>query len=115
MGVRAEAIDIIKLYTEGDAFQWNAFLDQCVRRQDIKTLADVYRRLQMGMTDTSKMNMNAPKVIDVFIRWQRSIEKTIEQIWWQKFPLPPVGHLDYKPLKTKRRNELEHFLAKMRF
>lgn len=85
------------------------FLHNARVQQDISGLADVLRRLQMGMNNLVIQKLNTDKVGELFLRLQRSIENTIREIHREKNPAN--GLLD----KRMKRNELELYFQKSRF
>jgi hypothetical protein len=113
-----EAINLLTLYSLCDTNQWNEFLTQCFRSQDISTLIKTRYGLQVGMNDLVKQKLNSEKMIQFFLRLERSIEKTITKIVREKTPNPCDNPLlashsiEFKDEKNKRDNELELFLRK---
>ena len=121
MAKRSEAIDILKLYAEKDAKEWNAFLTTALREQNVSGLVDVLRRLQMGMDNLVAQKLNTEKVCTLFIRLQRSVENTIRDIHRRQNPNPlfitsdKVLHGDHLAEKKAKQQELERFMRKVRF
>lgn len=122
---RFDGIDIMKLYTKGNAKMWNDMLDDCAAKLDINKLAQIKRELQIGMTNLDKLKLNTEEINIQFIRWQRSIEITAKRIIKKKHPMPgdtfiaSVNQNDdatfkLKSLNAKRKrdDELREFLRK---
>lgn len=113
-----EAIDLMDLYSKANSQTWNTFLTQCLKRHDIPKLVRVRYGLQAGMADLAKKKLNSEKMIQFFIRLDRSIEKTIKSIAREKNPNPcddPLlapHHLELKDQKNARDHELELFLRR---
>lgn len=116
MSRRPDAIDIVKLFVEGNYNEWNAFLRNCLAKRDIAKLVETRRRLQRGMDIAAKQKLNTEKVCLLFIRLQRSLEKTMKAIVRERDPNPcdnpliAMDHLDAKGAKKKRDEELEKML-----
>lgn len=106
MARRSEAIDILRLYTESNHHEWNAFLRQSFLKHDVQGLTDVLRRLQMGMNNLVEQRLNTEKVGVLFLRLQRSIENTIRDIHREK---------NSGMKKQDQRNDLELFLKRKRW
>lgn len=119
--MKSEAIDILKLYAEGSAKQWNAFLAEALRRRDVAGLTDVLRRLAMGMDNLVQQKLNTDKINVLFLRLQRSVENTIRDIHRLKNPNPlfvisdKALHKDHIEDKRRKQQELERFLHKVRY
>lgn len=99
--------------------EWNAWLSKCLLRCDMQELMKVRYGLQVGMSDLVKVKLDTPEIVDMFIRWTRSIEKTARQIVSGKHPFPAPGHPQYdtKVLAAKRAREidLEEFFRESSF
>jgi hypothetical protein len=113
-----DSIDLMALYSVCNTDQWNNFLTHCHQIHDISTLVKTRYGLQAGMNDLVKKKMNSEKMIQFFLRLERSIEKTIQRIVREKTPNPcddPLKaseFLQFKDEKNKRDSELELFLRK---
>lgn len=118
MARKPDAIDIVKLYAEGDYKLWNAFLTNCLKKQDLEKLATTRARLQRGMAIAAKQKLNTDGLSIFFIRLQRSIENTMRRIIREKYPNPcdnPLiakDHLDQREAKRRRDEELERYLKR---
>lgn len=119
---KSEGIDILALYSMGNYEQWNAFLTTALQRRDISGLVDVLRRLQIGMDNLVQQKLNTDQVGRLFLRLQRSIENTIQQIHRLQNPNPLFGAKEKGPdyakqsqLKSAKQNELERFLKRARY
>lgn len=118
---KPQKIDILKLYANGDSSKWNQMLSQCYAKKDLHTLEKVLYGIQLGMQDLVKKKMNTEKVNILFIRLQKSIEKTIRDIIRLKNPHPlddplnkdKFGHLIDS--KKERDHSIEGYLRKIRF
>lgn len=83
-----EAIDLMKLYSQGSANGWNEFLTDCFIKNDINKLAVVKYKISAGMDDLAKQKLNTEEMNIQFARWVRSIEITARRIIKKMFPLP---------------------------
>jgi hypothetical protein len=116
-----EPIDIMTLYAKSDTKQWNAFLTECLKTQDITRLTTVRYRLQLGMNELFKKRLETEKISLFFIRLQRSIENTLKQIYRFKNPNPLYNNKDktqYKEFiddKRQHNNEFERYLRRNNF
>jgi hypothetical protein len=117
-----EAIDLMKLYTNGKQDIWNANLTDCFNKRDINRLAKLRYQLSAGMDDLAKSKLNTDKINLWFIRLQRSIELTAKRIIKVKYPLPgdtmtidnkSISDVEKRKLllaKRKRDQELNKFM-----
>jgi len=118
MARKPDAIDLIKLWSQGDHKEWNAFLTNCLKKWDLEKLAVTRRRLQAGMNIAAKQKMNTEMVCIFFIRLQKSIEDTMQKIVRAKDPNPcdnplkAAGNLNRKGDKKRRDWQLEAYLKK---
>lgn len=118
MARKPDAIDLLKLYADGDHKLWNTFLTNCLQKHDLNKLAETRKRLQAGMAIVAKKKMNTEKLILFFLRLQSSIENTVKKIVRETDPNPcddpmkAVKHLEHKGEKKIRDNEMETFLKK---
>ena len=118
MSRKYEAIDLISLYSKCSSQEWNAFLTQCLRSHNIQSLVSTRYALQAGMADLAKKKLNSEKMIEFFIRLERSIEKTLQRILREKEPNPcdnpllSFDSIEFKDEKNQRDNELELFLKR---
>lgn len=116
-------IDILLLYTQNDSAKWNAFLEECVRTQNINRLAQTMRELQVGMTALAAKKLNTDDIDVQFARWCRSLEKTAKQIVRIRNPLPQDNPLIAKTtefknqleVKRQRDHEMELFFRKVSY
>lgn len=120
-GNKSEAIDILKLYADGNAAEWNQFLLRALAAEDVSGLTDVLRRLQMGMSNLAEQKLNTDKVSSLFLRLQRSVENTLRDIHRKKNPNPLFTssdkrlHSHHMADKKQKQQELEQFLHKVRY
>lgn len=118
MSRKPDAIDILKLYAQSNPSEWNSYLSNSARKQDLNGLANTRRRLQAGMDLLAKKKLNSEKIILFFIRLQNSIENTMKVIVRAKMPNPcddPLKAKDWlhvKGDKKVRDNNFERFLKK---
>lgn len=120
MSLKHNGIDILELYSKGDPYKWNAFLDKCVEDKNINRLADTLRELQVGMAELAKKKLNTEDINNQFARWTRSIDQTAKKIIRQLHPLPQDNPLiakkkefvDQAKIKRQRDDELEKFLRR---
>ena len=114
-------LDLLKLYTQWTAEDWNAFLTKCVDDLDVQKLVRFRYSLQAGMERLVKMKHNTEQIADLFIRWQRSIDNTLKTIWRIKHPNPLYNpknaHLAPQFIDHKRQmdREFEEFLRRVRY
>lgn len=83
---RAEAIDLLDLRFQSGTKEWNRFLAVCQHKQDLQTLGDVYRRINMGMADLAKNGLNTDEMSAWYLRLQKSLENTAFEIMKAKMP-----------------------------
>lgn len=120
MSLKHNGIDILELYSKGDPYKWNQFLDKCVEDKNINKLADTLRELQVGMAELAKKKLNTEDINIQFARWTRSIDVTARKIIRQLHPLPQDNPLiakkkefvDQAAIKRKRDQELENFMRR---
>lgn len=120
-------LDLMRLVTDWDIPQWNAFLDKCVVTQDLEKLKATLYGLQAGMAMLAKKKLNTDHIDGVFLRMTRSIEITAKQIFRMKYPsiidagkvpgFDPKNHDIKKELIYKRKRDIEFqaFLKQSRF
>jgi len=124
----SSGIDILKLYSKGDNSGWNAVLQDCYNKQDINSLAKIYRDLGIGMTDLEKKKLNNEKINIWFVRLLRSLEITglrIGKVRWpnkldtisptDKAKLSPEELKALKEHKEKRTQNIMAFFRKEAF
>lgn len=124
----SSGIDILKLYSKGDNNGWNAVLQDCYNKQDINSLAKIYRDLGIGMTDLEKKKLNNEKINIWFVRLLRSLEITglrIAKVKWpnkldtilptDKAKLSPEELKALKEHKEKRTQSVMAFFRKEAF
>lgn len=115
---RHESIDLLKLYSSSNTEAWNCFLTSCLQKQDITLLIKTRYGLQVGMADLVKQKLNSEKMIEFFLRLERSIENTIKKIVREKNPNPCDNPLEahrflqFSANKKQRDHELELFFKK---
>lgn len=85
---KSDGIDIMKLFTLGSGNGWNEFLNKCLRKMDINSLARVKYELQVGMTDLEKQKLNTEEINILFLRWCKSLDDTAKKIIKIKYPMP---------------------------
>jgi hypothetical protein len=113
---KKQSIDILKLYTTSNYGEWNVFLYKCLLKNDVTKLMDTRQRLQIGMDDLTKKNFNTEKISIFFIRLQRSIDKTLKEIYRREFDNPlynPNNKSMYDEFiddKRKKDNDLEKII-----
>lgn len=102
--------------------KWNMWLTRCLENNDLNELIKVRYGLQAGMDDLVKKKLSTPQVVEMFLRWISSIERTARQIIKKKNPLPNDSSLLKKDmtsetLRIKRSRDLEFdkFLTKSAF
>lgn len=121
-GRKHQAYDVMKLFSTVTPQQWNNWLTDCYKNNDVQSLERVFYGLQAGMTDCAKKKLNTSEIDLTFIRWQRSIEITMKRIFRKLNPNPldnpsNVGKYgsDVLDEKRKRDAQLEEYFRKMRF
>lgn len=113
-----DSIDLLKLYSNTDMSAWNCFLTICYEKHDISLLVKTRYGLQAGMTDLVKKKLNTEKMIQFFLRLEKSIENTMKKIVREKDPNPcdnPLiasANLEFKSQKNDRDHDLELYLKK---
>lgn len=118
MSRKPDALDLMKLYTQGSAVEWNNFLTNCFKKRDLEKLATTRRQLQAGMAKIAKQKLNTEKIELFFIRLQNSLENTMKKIVRAKMPNPcdnPLKAKDWlhkKGDKKLRDENLERYLKK---
>ena len=113
-----QAVDLMKLYSQGSTNGWNEFLNQCYETDNINRLARMRYAVQAGMDDLAKKKLNTDDMNAWFCRITKSLERTAKQIIKKKYPLPGDNPLlakkaEYKDLhqiKRKRDKELADFM-----
>lgn len=118
MKVENQKIDIIKLYTDWGNEKWNAYLTDCLNKQDLTSLENSYRGLQHGMSELTKQKLNTDKINVLFVRLQVSIEKTIKRIIKGKNKkIYDSSILSAERIRAKRKmdEEIEKYLKKLRY
>ena len=108
-------VDILKIYSNYSAAEWNQFLSKSLLSEDFIGLAKTYYGLQVGMTRIAKQKLSNPKIDLLFVRLTRSIEITIKSMYKFKYPsvlddpqtalnLKATRPERYKALVAKKRN-----------
>ncbi len=88
--------------------KWNTWLRRCLKNNDLAELVKVRYGLQVGMDDVYKAGLSTPAIAEMFVRWQKSIEKTARQIIQNKHKISRSIATDYfKALEEKRRIDVE--------
>lgn len=116
---KGQAIDLMKLYSQGSANGWNEFLSKCYDDKNINSLAKMRYSVQVGMSDLAKKKLNTDEMNSWFCRIIKSIEITAKRIIKAKHPLPgdnpllakKLEYIDQKIIKEKRDQELAKFMA----
>lgn len=106
------AIDILKLYCEGNTKEWNSYLTNAFKKRDLDGLASTRKRLQAGMARLAEDGINSDKICLFFIRLQNSIEKTMKQVVRAKMPNPcdnPLKAKDWLHVKGDKKTRDENF------
>ena len=117
----AHSIDVMELYSKGNAKNWNNWLRRCYKARDINQLLAVKKELQIGMDNLTKQKLQNRDIANTFLRWCRSIDLTIKKIVRAKDPNPcdnPLiakSNLEHIDHKKKRDLALEKFLFKESF
>ncbi|HLP81124.1 MAG TPA: hypothetical protein VK141_03900 [Nitrosomonas sp.] len=114
-----QAIDLMKLYSQGSTNGWNEFLTDCYKKRDINRLGKMRYSVQAGMDDLAKKKLNTDEINAWFCRIIKSIELTAKRIIKIKHPLPgdnpliakKLEYVDAKIIKQKRDQELAKFMA----
>lgn len=119
------AIDVIRLYSRGDAAGWNQMLTEMLVRQDVQGITKTLYGIQAGMADAGKTGVVDDKMAKWFLRAQRSLENTAKKIFRAKYPSPldrpSPGPSSIEGIgkelaaKRKRDQALEAFLREARF
>lgn len=115
-GKKLDAIDLMKLKSFGSANGWNEFLRECITELNLRKLANVRKRIQMGMDDLAKAKLNTDEMCAWFTRLNKSLEDTAKKIVQIKHPMPHDNPLqtefglDALEAKRKRDNDLAKFL-----
>lgn len=112
------SIDILKLYSQGNAKKWNEYLTLCAKNKDINSIARTLRELQIGMKELVSKGLNNDSISTQFVRWVMSLEKTAKLIIRLRNPMPQDNPLIAKDIqykhtlevKRKRDKELAIFL-----
>lgn len=115
---KEQAVDLMKLYSQGSTNGWNDFLNQCYVNENINRLAKMRYAIQAGMADLAKKKLNTDDMNAWFCRITKSIEKTAKQIIKKKYPLPGDNPLlakskefvDAHAVKKRRDKELADFM-----
>lgn len=114
-------IDILKLYANNKATEWNLFLSTCLSNGDLHSLEKVLYGIELGMNELAKKKLNTEKINIFFIRLQKSLERTIRDVIRLREPHPldePFNKdkfLHTIDSKRKRDQEIEKHLRKVRF
>ena len=112
------AIDLLDLSSKSDHKNWNALLKRAFQKNDILWLTKTRYGLQAGMADLVGKKLNTPKMIEFFIRLQRSLENTVRDIQRKQEPNPcdnPLlagKNLEFHAEKKQRDHSLELFFKK---
>ena len=123
VGRKWPAIDILAIYSKGDANGWNRFLHQAYMKRDVEGLKKTLYGVQAGMADLSAKKLSDEKIHNWFIRLQRSIENTAKDVFRAIYPHPLDQPLNGRNpefltsihVKRKRDQEFEKFLKESRF
>lgn len=122
MSRKYDAIDLMKLYSQGSNNGWNEFLTECYGKSDINKLAKVKYQIAVGMTDLANGKLNTPDIDVWFVRLNRSLELTAKRIIKFRNPLPGDNPLiamktreSVHDIKKKRDGELAKFMRDSSF
>ena len=114
---KRNAIDLMKLYTQGSFKQWNMMLYECLVNHDINRLANTRYELQVGMANLPKKKLNNEKINVWFIRLMKSTELTAKKIIKIRNPMQGdntikviQGNISALSAKQKRDQDLAKFL-----
>ncbi len=121
MSRKEEAIDIMRLWSQGSANGWNDALTKYHVQGNIRALARLRYGLQAGMDDLTKSKLNNEKISLFFVRLQKSIENTMRAILREKYPNPfddplynnrplPEKEMKWREVKRRRDQEMNAFL-----
>ena len=111
-----DSVDLMKLYSQGNASGWNNYLTTMRKSCNINDLARMRYSLQAGMDDLAKMNLNNEKMSVFYIRLLKSVENTAKQIIRKIYPMPhdlptihgiKIKHQPLSALEAKRKRDLE--------
>ncbi len=108
----------MKLYTEGTSEKWNAFLNDCYKKQNIDRLMSTRIGLQVGMSTLAKKKLNSDKMTVIYLRWLRSVEDTARAIIRDRHPMPgdrgfkKDSNAKWADAKKKRDVEFENFILR---
>lgn len=81
-----QEIDLMTLYHQTTHKEWNAYLAQCLKYEDILQLEKTYYGIQAGMDSLVKKKLSDDKMTNWFLRLTKSIEITVKTIYRQKYP-----------------------------
>ena len=79
---RWPSINILKVYEKWSYAEWNSFLTKCYHLEDVTRLEKTLYGIQAGMDDLSRHGRPPEEIINTFLRWQRSIEQTVNNVPW---------------------------------
>ena len=99
-------IDILELYSKANHQKWNKFLAGCEIKDDLLSLERTLYGLQGGMDTLVKKQMSHDKIVHWFIRIQRSLEISMQNIIRKRDPNPldnPKNKKDWKHKITEKR------------
>jgi hypothetical protein len=102
-------IDILKLYSEHNSSQWNAYLTKCLKLEDWQDLVRTRKGLQLGMDSLVKKRLNTDSVCELFARLDASIRKTLRRVYMKQNPLkndnPLLASQDHHLLQKRKRDQ----------
>lgn len=93
-------IDLVHFVANNTYKQWNKYLTRCEYQENVTSLVATYYGLQIGMQDAVRRKLNTPQIIEVFIRLQRSIEKTLRRMYKKKHNKIYMDPLSAEPTKN---------------
>ena len=117
------AIDILRLYTRGDVKGWNQMLSTMLMKHDVEGIKRTLYGIQAGMADAADAGLSDSKLVNWFMRAQKSLEDTAKKVFREKYPNPldnPLNaglpdHVRVLEAKRNRDAEFERFLREARF
>lgn len=83
-----EAIDLMKLFSQGCNETWNQYLYKLQQNKDFEGALKVRFGLQSGMDDLVKKRLNNETFDTLYASLMRSIEKNLRWIYRAKYPNP---------------------------
>lgn len=107
-------LDIVNLIALWNAGKWNQFLNKCLLDLDLQKLTATLYGIQAGMDHAVTSKISSDKIVETFLRLQRSIEITAKKILRAKYPSPLDTGMSAKDVEeftkhitAKRKRDLE--------